>query len=282
MEAYDITELPVDWLIGDAFKTQSKLSFKFSGITADMANESTKDSPEIRNKDAADVIEFSIDNKNVATIDKDTGELTLVGTGTATVTATVVSGPNAGQEFSYTLTVVDSTPVISAVLPTVKGDMNQDPYIPVVVPGANNDDTAKGSDFYCADVYYNTSPPTVMMEDSSQHCGYFRLENIVSEGSLEDVQIDYLTLATMNGGRLNQGNLRRCQDTRPNRGNAEAIEYSFIPDSIDEVTSLFPVYYFIADIPLIRLVDGVTQSATIKVMFTYGTETELFSTFNEF
>ena len=282
LEAYDILELPSDWLIGDAFMTKSKLSFKFSSVTADIAKESTKASPEIRNKDSADVIEYAIDNKKVALVDKDTGELTLVGVGTATVTATVVSGPNAGQEFTFTLTVTNSTPQIPLTIPTVKGDFNLDPYVPNVQIGANNDETAVFSDFMCVEVYYDKTPPTVVTSNSSYHYGYFRLEDIVTDANLADVEIDYATLATLNGGRLNSSNLRRCQDTRAGRGNAEAIEYSFVPDTYAESASISPVYYFEAYIPLMRVVSGVTQTATIKVKFTYGTDDECFTIFSEF
>jgi len=292
MEAYDIIDLPNDWLIRDAFKPSSDLSFMTSSVRGDIASETTKPSPNIRNKNADDVIEYSINNTSVATIDSSTGELTLVGVGTAVVTAEVIDGPNKGQIFTYNLEVVDNTPPPTTVppttvpqgpppiIPTVKGNNNVDPYVPNVVIGENNNETAYLSDFFCADVTYFTTPPDIDISQYGQHYGYFHLEDIITEGSLADVQIDYATLATMNGNRVNNLNVYRGNDTREGKNNAESIVYRFIPDSNADLESISgDVYYFVANIPLKRVVGAVTQTATIKVKFTYGTDTTQMSTF---
>jgi len=292
MEAYDIIELPDDWLIRDAFKPNSDLSFMTARVRGDLATETTKPSPNIRNKNADDVITYSIDNTSVATINSSTGELTLVGVGNAIVTAEVTAGPNKGKKFTYALEVVDSTPPPTTVppttappgppliIPTVKGNNNTDPYVPKVVTGENDTETAYLSDFFCADVTYFSTPPNIDISQYGQHYGYFHLADIVTEGSLADVQIDYSTLATMNSNRVNNLNLYRAIDARPGKGNAESIVYCFVPASDAELQSVpGDVYYFIADIPLKRVVGAVTQVATIRVKFTYGTDTTQMSTF---
>jgi hypothetical protein len=108
MEAADIFEMPEDWLIS-TFKARTSLSFQTDTISANLSKETTKPSPDIKNKDASDIIRFSISDANVAQIDPDTGVLTLIGPGTAIVTAEVINGPHKGQTFTYILQVTEDT-----------------------------------------------------------------------------------------------------------------------------------------------------------------------------
>ncbi len=57
-----------------------------------------------------DTITYASDNTDVATVDKDTGEVTIVGAGEATITATVAATKNYQEDTaSYTLTVEQAT-----------------------------------------------------------------------------------------------------------------------------------------------------------------------------
>ena len=87
-------------------KEAQELSFKENAVTVH-ANEKTVTNPIKRTKGDGSVT-YESDKENVATVDATTGKVTIVGAGTATITATAAETPNYKEASAeYTLTVTD-------------------------------------------------------------------------------------------------------------------------------------------------------------------------------
>ena len=221
------------------------------------------------------------------TINSTTGLITIantVATGTHNFTITASNGisPNATQPFELTVSASSNLPV--------KTNSPTNPFTPIEnVTVGNNVQTALDSDFMSVDVYYHTTPPMIILTSTGDvsHYGYLKLSDIIDDGSLEDVQIDYVELATLNGGKLNSTNLVRKQDPRSTRDSEEVIEYSLIADTWSdgqEGGSFWTGNYYVdVQIPLTRVVSGVTQTAVIYARLTYGVASiDSFTSFNPY
>lgn len=84
-------------------KQEAGMEFSVKEVTLRLGDEFTK--PELWRSTDADVV-FASDNEEVATVDEETGDVTIVGVGVAVITATAeeTDGYNAGSA-SYTITV---------------------------------------------------------------------------------------------------------------------------------------------------------------------------------
>ncbi|MFR2910175.1 MAG: leucine-rich repeat protein [Clostridia bacterium] len=87
-------------------KEAQELSFEKDAVTVH-ANEKTVTNP-IKHTEGDGSVTYKSDKENVATVDATTGKVTIVGTGTATITATAAETPSYKKASAeYTLTVTD-------------------------------------------------------------------------------------------------------------------------------------------------------------------------------
>jgi len=283
MEVHDYNKMMEqdDWLIKDAFKTAAKLSFKQSKVTKDLKDGgqgTPYSSPEIRNIDDEDVLQWTSSNPGVATVNSD-GIVTLQGlTGTTTITATVTDGPHKGQSFSYTLEVVDTTEEPDYDIP-VRDD---DPFEPIMRPGADATETALNSDYMYMGGSYLNGFHFVDEDAYGVHYGFFRLNQIITDGNYDNVEIVWDSLADLNGGStkgLTPSNFYIGYDTRVIPGvnqNDPVIVYKRVPPTYTswdanlwEPLGPEDMADNVVIIPLSREANGVTQTAEITVHFTY-------------
>ena len=101
---------------------------------------------------AINAVTYSIDHANVATIDENTGKLTLLAAGTATVTATAAAGTSGGTYYAeatatYDLTVNEPAPVVTTTYTLVNKpeDLVDGNYL---IVAADDDKVFNGSGDY--------------------------------------------------------------------------------------------------------------------------------------
>jgi len=129
MWAYSRDEIPAYWPeLG--FVQQPSLRFANSNVRHNLnADGPTRPAPEIVNiQDSDEVTAWTSSNHDVATVNTNTGVVSIVGPGTTTITATITRGDGSTVEISYTLTVVDDTTPLPE-LSFAQSNVSHDLYI---------------------------------------------------------------------------------------------------------------------------------------------------------